>query len=210
MNCPLCNGNSIKHIGDLASRPSSRCGTCDLLFVHPDFHLLPEMELQRYLTHRNNRDDSGYLVFLERLIAPLVASVTPGSEILDFGSGPTPVMAELMRERGYRVEIYDPFFSVDINVLDRTYDAVACCETAEHFRFPIDDWSKIMKCMRSGSMLGVMTLMYNDEMDLNRWWYAQDPTHICFYSVRTMEWIAAHFGLQLEIISDRVALFEKR
>ncbi len=154
------------------------------------------MELQRYLTHRNNRDDSGYFVFLERLIAPLVARVTPGSEILDFGSGPTPVMAELMRERGYRVEIYDPFFSVDVNVLDRTYDAVACCETAEHFRFPIDDWSKIMKCMRTGSMLGVMTLMCNDDMDVNRWWYAQDPTHICFYSARTMEWIAAHFGLR--------------
>ena len=210
MNCPLCDGNNTRHIGDLVGRPSLRCGTCDLLFVHPDFHLLPEMELQRYLTHRNNRDDSGYLVFLERLIAPLVALVTPGSEILDFGSGPTPVMAELMRERGYRVEIYDPFFSVDISVLDRTYDAVACCETAEHFRFPIDDWSKIMKCMRQGSMLGVMTLMYNDNMDVIRWWYAQDPTHICFYSSCTMEWIAAHFGLQLDIVNDRVVLFEKK
>ncbi len=168
------------------------------------------MELQRYLTHRNHRDDSGYLVFQERLIAPLVARLAPGSEILDFGSGPTPVMAELMRERGFRVEIFDPFFSIDRSVLDRTYDAVACCETAEHFRYPIDDWSKIMKCLRSGSRLGVMTLMHNEEMDMLRWWYAQDPTHICFYSARTMQWISAHFDLRLDIINDRVVLFEKK
>lgn len=191
-------------------RPSSVCSRCRLVFVHAEYHISRDAEYERYKLHHNSIEDSGYLIFLEQIIAPFVARVCIGSNIIDFGSGPTPVMAEILEKRGFVVATYDPFFSPDIRTITRTYDAVVCCEAAEHFREPMIDWSKMTACIGKGGIIALMTLRYNNVTDLNGWWYVQDPTHICFYSQTTLEWISSHFGFELELISERVAFLTKK
>lgn len=210
MTCPLCQSGSAQETILLAGRATSRCSLCSLVFVHSDEHLELSAELKRYQTHQNNREDPRYVEFLSRLIDPLIERVNGQSQFLDFGSGPTPVLAELLRERNYDIAVYDPFFAPDRSVLSNSYDAIACCETVEHFRDPLTEWTVMTKCLRPGGWLGVMTLMYDEETDLNNWWYAQDPTHICFYSEETMKWIADKYRLSLVTIGNRIALFQKK
>jgi hypothetical protein len=43
-----------------------------------------------------------------------------------------------------------------------------------------------------------------------RWWYARDPTHVCFYTPTTLRWIATHHRWSLERPSTNVAIFLKK
>lgn len=210
VTCPLCQSTIIQYLGAFSARRLCRCEECDLVFVNPDYHLTTEQERQRYLLHRNSLEDQGYLNFLEQLISPFVARLERGSTVLDFGSGPKPVMAGLLQARGYVVKLYDPHFEPDKSVLLNEYDGVTCAETVEHFRFPFEDWQKMAKCVRPAGLLAVMTMMQTRETDFANWWYIQDPTHVSFYSNKTFTWIARQFNLELEIVTNRVVFFKKK
>jgi len=209
MNCPLCSSTRLAPVALPERRDGQRCADCDLVSLAAAHWLTPELEHERYLMHRNSRDDQDYVTFLERLTTPLESHLAPPAKILDFGSGPTPVLAELLHERGYEVTMYDTFFANDKFALQAQYDAVVCCETAEHFRDPAIEWGRMMNCLRSGGLLAVMTLLH-DDMDLKNWWYARDPTHVCFYSSRTMTWLAPRFACDIVQQDRRVTLLRKK
>lgn len=52
--------------------------------------------------------------------------------------------------------------------------------------------------------------MLEAERPLSGWWYAEDPTHLCFYARGTMEWIARRNGWRAAYPRSDVVLFEKR
>ena len=60
-----------------------------------------------------------------------------------------------------------------------------------------------------GGILGVMTGMLEDWGGFVEWHYHFDATHICYYSPRTMGWLARRFGWELELPRDNVAIFRK-
>lgn len=208
-NCPLCSYPTVTCIGTTAGRKLERCDNCDLVSIDSNDQLTRDAERARYLLHRNSLEDSDYRTFLSRLADPVCARKSPMASVLDFGSGPSPVMAELFKSRGYDVQLFDPFFAPDRHVLNQKYDIVLCCETAEHFRDVNGDWSSLAGCLNPDGVLGVMTLLHDENTDWSRWWYAQDPTHICFYSIRTMDWIGKHFGFEIDVLDERVAIFYK-
>jgi hypothetical protein len=41
----------------------------------------------------------------------------------------------------------------------------------------------------------------------NEWWYARDPTHVCFFSPETFRWIARWLGWRLVHSHHSVYLF---
>ncbi len=209
MNCPLCYSNSTTSTPLPAERRGWCCAECGLIALDPAQQLTLETERERYLLHRNARHDIEYVAFLERLVAPLVAVVTPPADVLDFGSGPAPVMAELLHARGYRVTLYDPLFANDEAALVRQYHAIACCETAEHFRQPATEWQRMCAGLMPGGVLAVMTLLYEDA-DLSNWWYARDPTHVCFYALRTVEWLACKNDFEILQCDGRVIILRKK
>jgi hypothetical protein len=47
-----------------------------------------------------------------------------------------------------------------------------------------------------GLDFAVMTAIITDATDFPSWYYRRDPTHVVFYSTRTFEWIAGHFGFR--------------
>ena len=55
-----------------------------------------------------------------------------------------------------------------------------------------------------------MTGMLDSWSDFPDWYYHRDPTHICFYSRHTMQWIAERFHWRAHFPSPNVVLFEKR
>jgi hypothetical protein len=203
MNCPLCGSATLR-----AFAPSYlRCAECELTFLEPAQRPSPEAEKARYDEHRNDPSDAGYREFLAQLAEPLAAAVPTGSHGLDFGSGPVPVLAMMLRAAGLRVSIYDPYYAPDIGALGGRYDFIACSEVAEHLFHPGAEFERLGGLLRPGGVMGVMTEPLEDEVAFERWHYRRDPTHVCFYRPATMEWLGRRHGWEVSRPSRRVTLF---
>ena len=205
--CPLCAARP-RMFGDAHGRSFLECDACGLTFVDPAQRPDPGTERARYASHRNDPADERYRAFLSRLLDPLLARLSPGSEGLDYGSGPGPTLSVMLAEAGHPTAIYDPFFATDPRVLARTYDFITCSETAEHFFEPGVEFMRLDALLRPGGWLAVMTSLREDQ-PLEEWWYARDPTHVSLYRARTLEWIARRHGWTLERAHPSVALFRK-
>jgi SAM-dependent methyltransferase len=206
--CSLCASASTELQFDGADRSYYRCQVCDLLLVASEDRPDSRAEKAHYHTHENDPTDNAYRQFLDRLLEPLQEKLSPGAAGLDFGSGPGPTASIMLADRGFPTAIYDPFFAPDPAPLQRTYDFVTCSETVEHFHSPADDFQRLHAVLKPTGWLGVMTEMVDDRLAAD-WWYLRDPTHVCFYSMVTMQWIAQNFGWQLESPRNNVVLFRK-
>lgn len=209
MNCPLCDSPEAEAFHKDNVRKYLRCPRCKLIFVPKEFHLAPDRERSRYDFHENSPDDPEYRAFLRRLIDPLLPHLEKGSSGLDFGSGPGPTLSFMMRQRGFEMEDYDPFYSEDDSVLERSYDFIACSETVEHFCEPRKSWELMLGLVRPGGVIGVMTNIFEDGINFSDWHYIRDDTHVAFYSRETFEWITRRYKLAASFHGRSVVLFEK-
>jgi hypothetical protein len=208
-SCPLCSSSDVREFAAIRAARYFRCGVCLLTFLAPEQRLDEAAERDHYGTHENDPADPRYRAFLGRLAAPLAERLAPGAEGLDYGSGPAPVLAMMLREQGFRVRAYDPLFAPDADALRHTYDFIACSETAEHFFNPAAEFARLGAMLRPGGWLGVMTGILEDDARFAGWRYARDPTHVSFYRAETMRWIASRFGWGLHSPARNVTLFEK-
>ncbi len=212
-HCPLCYSERTYLFHERQDRAGRReffrCQDCELVFVPPQFHPTHDEERDRYLQHNNDPSDPRYRAFLSRLFDELNPLLPEGAEGLDFGAGPGPALAQMTAEAGFAAQVYDPIFFPDTGVLDETYDFITCTETAEHFRDPGRQFRLLDGLLRAPGWLGVMTSMLDDPSRFAGWYYHRDRTHLCFYSERTMRWIAERHGWQADFPRKNVALFMK-
>jgi len=209
MLCPLCRTDGLESFLTLGARRLLRCPVCRLISVHPDDRPDPDVERARYLRHENDPTDEGYRSFLMRLVEPVAARLPSGARGLDYGAGKSGAVARLFAERGFEVEGYDPYFAPDSALLDRTWDFIVCCETAEHFFEPGREFERMGGLLRSGGILGLMTQLVESEEGFADWWYARDVTHVSFYHLTTLHWIADRFDWVPEILPAGVTLFTR-
>jgi hypothetical protein len=206
--CPLCQAEPYR-FAERDQRLYLRCPSCDLVFVPPSFHLARAQEEARYREHNNDIADPRYRAFLRKLHGELAPLLPAGASGLDYGCGPGPALAALFAESGHPTSVYDPIFFPEETSLARTYDFVVCTETAEHFFEPKRELDRLDKLVRTGGWLGIMTQMLEDWTGFATWYYPRDPTHVCFYSARTMAWIGASRGWEYRQPRVDVALFRK-
>lgn len=197
--CPLCE-MSAPPACPAAGRAFHHCDRCDLIWVPRAWHLSPEAEAERYRRHENSAADAGYDAFLRRAIEPLKADAAI-RRVLDYGSGPEPVLLSLLHDAGFDAVGYDPYFAPDAD-LSRPFDAVVSVETFEHFAQPHAETEKIIGLIHPGGLLVVVTRFHPGTAAMRDWWYARDPTHVAFYSMQTMRWIGKRFGFTLEDSND--------
>lgn len=207
--CPLCGSVHREDFAELGARRYFRCPDCDLVWLCPAQRLNAEAEYAHYGLHRNDPADVRYRRFLERLVGPLSERLPPGSQGLDYGSGPGPTLSLMLAERGFPMAIYDPFFAPDGAVLDICYDFITCTETAEHFHAPGEEFARLDRLLKPGGLLGVMTEVRTPERNFATWHYVRDPTHVCFYSVATLHWLARCRGWELRLPGRNIAIFRK-
>ena len=212
--CPLCESTStgLLYKGGKASgyRDFMHCTNCDLVFVPKGFFLDGSAERERYLQHNNEVDDPDYRAFLARLYDELKPQLNAGAKGLDYGSGPGPALVAMMREDGFDVREYDPYFCPDKSPLNDTYVFVTCTETAEHFHEPKANFDLLHSILRPGGWLGLMTSMLHNWDEFPDWYYHRDPTHVCFYSPKTMRWVADQYGYDVVFPRQNVVLFRKK
>ena len=208
-SCRLCGCEETALLlrDEAHGREFVHCPGCDAVSVPDEFLLGPDEERARYARHRNDPADEGYRAFLRNLLDEVVPRVAPGAEGLDYGCGEPPVLMAMLEEAGLRMTGFDLYFPCAEAALACTYDFIVCSETAEHFREPLAEFARLNSLLRPGGVLAVMTGMLGDREEFARWHYRTDATHICFYTPRTMRWLAEHFGWALELPRANVAVF---
>ena len=208
MICPLCSSSEALAFHQDRKRAYFQCPVCMLVFIDPRFLPTADQEKQRYQLHQNKDSDPGYIHFLSTMLKPLKLRIGKQSKGLDFGSGPTPVLATLLKKEGYCIELYDPFFADHKEVLQERYDYLVCVETAEHFHRPHDEWRRIRQLVKAGGWIGLKTALFSESIDFSFWHYKSDPTHVCYYSKKTLIWIGTRYGLRPEFEEDDVVFFK--
>ena len=175
--------------------------------MHPDHHPGPAQERAVYDMHENHVDDPDYRHFLARLADPLMRRLSGASQGLDYGCGPGPALAAMLREAGHDIALYDPFYAPDPTALNRRYDFITCTEVAEHFHHPAIQFDRLADLLRPGGILAVMTQFQADDTNFATWQYRRDPTHVVFYREATMARIAEIHSWALDIPAKDVAIF---
>ncbi len=208
-HCPLCKGTQLSPYATDKRRRYLCCDHCALVFVPPACFLGREAERAEYDLHQNDIHDPGYRAFLSRLAQPLSERLAPGARGLDFGCGPGPALAQILRQGGFQVALYDSFYLPDTSVLDAQYDFICATEVVEHLHRPGLELARLWTLLRPGGWLGVMTKLVRDKAAFARWHYKNDPTHVCFFSVDTWRWWAQQHGASLTIIGADVILLHR-
>jgi SAM-dependent methyltransferase len=187
-----------------------RCDVCGARFLDPRQHLPREDEYRHYLHHENHPDDPRYRRFLSRLADPLLERLAPGLSGLDYGCGPGPALAAMLREAGHRMALFDPCFFPDLRPFDQTYDFITCTEVVEHFHRPAMEFDRLDRMLRPGGWLAIMTCFQTEDHLFAAWHYRRDPTHVVFYRETTLHHIAGQRDWIYESPAKDVALMRKR
>ena len=206
--CPLCSSSETRFLFEAKAlrrvREFHRCIRCDLVFVPKKFHVSHEIEKGQYDLHQNEASDGRYMQYLQPVI-DLVVRLGEGP-ILDYGSGPNPVLVETLREKGLPAEGWDPFFSQEKP--EWPFRIVTSTEVVEHFSDPAESWEELNQHVLPSGHIVVMTSLTDEVSSLKDWHYIRDITHVSFYSTRTMYWIAERWGYQVSF-SGNVSHFKK-
>lgn len=203
MLCPLCGDDQSK-LFSARKRRLTKCIQCHLVFSDPADRSSPDKLRERYLLHQNSIEDKGYCEFLSRAIDLAMPFLPSGARGLDYGCGPTPTLSKLLQARGYSVTDYDPLFFGA--TLAGPYDFIFSTECFEHFDEPKHEITKIVKLLKPGGVLTIMTELWDAGTDFDSWHYTSDPTHVSFYAKETLATIAETFSLK-QLASDGKRVF---
>jgi SAM-dependent methyltransferase len=208
--CPVCRGHLTDPLQHVTPYDYWQCAGCWAIFVAPGQRPSAHEEASHYALHDNRVDDPGFRRFLSRLAAPLLQRLPPGSHGLDFGCGPGPALAHMLREAGQRVTLYDPLFHPDDGALDGRYDFIVLSEVAEHLHDPAGVFERLFGLLRPRGILAVMTGFPPAAGRFASWHYRRDPTHVVFYRPATLRQLARRFDADCEIPCANVALMVQR
>ena len=139
----------------------------------------------------------------------MIPHIRPNSRGIDFGAGPGPALANMFADDGFEMSLYDLYFHNDRSVLSHSYDFVVTSETVEHFESPGSEFELINNLLKEGGVMGIMTSILYESINIEKWYYRMDPTHIAFYSPETMEWIAKQYNWKLHIPFKNICIFRK-
>ena len=193
--CPLCLSGALVKMPVPQAALYRRCTDCGYVQMDPSCRLTEAAERARYERHENSLSDDGYVAWLNRFL-DFALTGREGLRILDFGSGPEPVMASLMAARGHEVLMEDKFFT-------RTraggrFDLITAVEVFEHLADPLQDLISLRERLNPGGGICISTeLLPGEPEEFAGWHYRSDPTHIGFFSERALGRMAANAGMVL-------------
>lgn len=186
-----------------------QCEQCLMVHVPAPWQLTAEQEKAEYDRHENHPDDPGYRRFLSRLADPLLQRLPPASSGLDFGCGPGPALALMLREQGHQVALHDLYYHPNPAALEQQWDFITATEVVEHLADPRAVLEQLWRCLTPGGWLGLMTKRVTSPEAFSTWHYKSDPTHISFFSEQSFRWLAQHWQAELELIGADVTLLRK-
>lgn len=210
-NCIICGSKTHSLQDKQIKALYSVCETCGFISKNKEFHLNFDDEFGEYKNHNNSFECIGYVNMFERFIEEYIKPLNISGKALEFGSGPGPVLKELLRREGFDVYDYDPFFNPNEDYLKHTYNLITSTEVVEHFVDPLKEFAHLNSLLNVGGYLIIMTSFNNlSDSEFLNWRYRREASHISFYTLKSLKYIADMFGLK--IIShnnNNVMVFKK-
>ncbi len=205
--CFLC-GSEVEFLTCFRDIYYYRCVNCLSAMMDSTAHLSKDAEKSRYDQHNNDVTDQGYRNFVKPLVEIVLDKFSPGARGLDYGAGSGPVAAAMLEEKGYRVNLYDPYYWDNKALLNASYDYIICCEVIEHFSNPAKEFRLLRSILRPQGSLVCMTEILSSDINFEKWYYKNDPTHIFFYSPKALSWIKKEYKFSGLSITKRLIHFE--
>ncbi len=186
------------------------CRNCELIFIDTEFFPSKKEEKRVYDRHENTLANQGYVNRFENFIDKIELKSKDIDTILDWWSWPNPVLAYILREYWYDVDIYDPYYAKHKVYKDKKYDIITSTEVFEHFENPLETIKLIYGLIKDDGWLAIMTNMHDADLDkFQDWRYTRDDTHIAFYSLSTFQYVASKFDMDIEYRDDEIILLQK-
>ncbi|BAS67835.1 MAG: class I SAM-dependent methyltransferase [Gammaproteobacteria bacterium] len=207
--CPLCYSQDLSSYYEDKDAKYLQCFECELVFVPAQYHLHEVDEKLRYDAHQNNPDDEHYRVFLSQVFDPVITHIKQGAKGLDFGCGPGPTLSVMFEEQGYQVDLVDKFYAINTKVFEKKYDFITATEVVEHLKAPRFELDRLFTMLKKGGVLALMTQQVTKKVVFSDWYYKNDLTHICFFTEKSMRYLAQQWGSKIEFYRDNVVLFIK-
>ena len=197
--CKICGTPTISFKHPKLDILFHECPFCELIFKDPANQVSMEMELAKYDQHQNGDDNLGYVNFLTNFIDSAVIPHIQKGLVLDFGSGPNPLLSKILVEKyKFSVEIYDIFYAKQQVFIGKQYDLITSTEVIEHLSDPLASFKLFDQILAPGGYLSIMTLFYpKDREQFFGWFYIRDVTHLSFFTPRTIEVVAKKIGFNL-------------
>ncbi len=210
MKCNICN-TSVEAFEDIQLKKTFfYCSNCELIFLNKKFYVSKENEKNQYDHHNNSLENEGYVKMFNNFLDYTLKDLNVKSA-LDFGSGPTPVLAELLKRKGLHVDYFDKFYQPKKIYVAKKYDLITSTEVFEHLENPKEILNLLSSHLNPNGIISIMTLFHtNSKTDFLKWWYRRDPTHITFFTPKTIKVMAKECGLKLlKHDSKRVIVLKK-
>ena len=210
-SCIICHGTThlledtqIKVMNDV-------CDDCGFIYKQKEFHMSLDSEVTEYNKHNNSFESLGYVDMFVRLIDGFIDDLNIERKILEFGSGPGPVLKELLIRKNHKVFDYDPFYNPNEEYKNHKYQLITSTEVAEHFSDPLKEFAHLTSLLEDDGYLLIMTSFRTMSEDKYlKWWYRRDGTHISFYNIDVFNKIAAINNLKIVKHNDKnIILFQK-
>jgi len=197
--CPVCGTPSPSFTDVQLACVTYHCPSCELIFKDESCFPTEAQERKKYGEHNNTLENEGYVAMFKQFIDfTLSHTARPVKRVLDFGSGPAPVLAELLRRRGFDVAVYDKHFAPRPPDENAEFDLITSTEVIEHIADPMQALRYLKSHLAPGGTIALMTQFHdNSEAFYLNWWYRRDPTHLCFFTPKTFG-VAAKL-LQMEL-----------
>jgi len=213
--CVICDAVTEPLINEKKSALFHQCPICQLILRDKSDYYTPDEEKNRYSLHQNSIDDKGYRDYFLRFFeeTQIIKSQTNiPQKGLDYGSGPIPVLAYVAKQT-YNIEMdcYDVFFSPQKVYTSKQYDFITCTEVIEHISKPLETFDLFREHLVDGGIVAMMTQLHNSDRDsFFSWFYIRDRSHVTFYSMKTMEYVAKKVGLKIEYTNHKnIVTFKK-
>lgn len=185
------------------------CPRCQLIALDPSYYLSAEAEYQEYLKHDNDPDSAAYRRFLQPALRAFMRACPSPAAVLDYGCGPGPALARMLREAGYDTTMYDPLFAHHPQALDKRYRGITCTEVAEHWQQPGPELQRLWSMLSPGGVLLIQTQMVISRARFAHWQYRNDPTHVHFFAQHSFVIWAQSHQAELHFPAPAIALLRK-
>ncbi len=197
--CNICRSKTRKLYDSRLQADYYCCQVCEFISKDDQATISSDEALRIYNYHNNSIKDPMYVAYFYEFLNDAVFQYTNEEKKgLDFGSGPSPVLAQILERHGYAMDTYDLFYAPNKVYLNKKYDLITSTEVVEHLKNPLEYFELFKEHLVDTGILSIMTLFHekNDEHFLN-WHYKRDKSHISFYTLKTMEFIAESVGLRI-------------
>ena len=205
MNCKICSSKTVRIENNKNNKVYYNCINCDYIFINGKLINSSDKEKLRYLKHNNSFEDINYVEMLRSFIKEYIKfDQDKINKILDFGCGPIPVLAKLLEDKGFNVDVYDKYFFPHNDYLKKKYDLITLIEVIEHLKNPIKELTQLKKHLNKNGFFIIKTLFHPGNNDIFlKWWYKEDFTHISFFSQKTFKIISELLNMKLLTINNK-------